>query len=117
MDRVIKANRLKDDDLVEALCSRAETLADLERSTEGIPDAEEAVRVGPAMPRSWMCREILDSQAGASGKAVSDYAKALSLGADPFMTHYRRGHARFYLGHLEQAAQTSPRLSRTLSGS
>ena len=105
VDRVIKANRLKDDDLVEALCSRAETLADLERSTEGIPDAEEAVRVGPAMPRSWMCRGNLGFASGRFGKAVSDYTKALSLGADPFMTHYRRGHARFYLGHLEQAAQ------------
>lgn len=100
----IAEGRLKGDDLAEALCHRGETLADLGRPADGMADAQEAVRVAPALPRAWQCRGNLLFANGEFARAVPDYTKALGLGGDPFEAYHRRGHARFYAGQFPAAA-------------
>jgi lipoprotein NlpI len=97
--------RLSGDDLAETLCDRAEALADRGRPAEGLKDAAEAVRVAPELGRAWHCRGNVHFAAADFARAVADFTKGMSLGADVFMGLYRRGHARFYQGQYEQAAQ------------
>lgn len=104
LSATIGEQRLKGDDLAEALCHRAEVLADLGRAEQGLPDAVEAVRVAPALPRVWQCRGNLHFATRDFMRAIPDYTRALGLGGEAFEAYYRRGHARFYAGQFEAAA-------------
>ncbi len=104
LNGTIGEQRLKGDDLAEALCHRAELFVDLDRPAEGMPDAQEAVRTAPALPRVWQCRANVLFANREFARAIADYTKALGLGGEPFETFHRRGHARFYAGQFEAAA-------------
>lgn len=104
LSTTIAEAKLSGEDLAEALCSRAETLADSGKAARGLPDAQEAVRVAPAFGRAWQCRGNLLFGTGEYTKAVPDYTKALGLGHDAFMSYYKRGLARYYAGQYEAAA-------------
>jgi lipoprotein NlpI len=103
--QTIADGRLSGDDLAEALCDRAEALADRGRPAEGLTDAAEAVRIAPELGRAWHCRGNMHFANAEFARAITDFTKGMTLGADPFMALYRRGHARFYQGQFEQAAQ------------
>jgi lipoprotein NlpI len=102
--QTIADGRLSGDDLAEALCDRAEALADRGRAPEGLKDAAEAVRIAPELGRAWHCRGNLHFANADFTRAIADFTKGMSLGAEPFMALYRRGHARYYQGQFEQAA-------------
>ncbi|MFT3953719.1 MAG: DUF3857 domain-containing protein [Piscinibacter sp.] len=100
----IAEGKLQGEDLAEALCTRAETLADNGKAAQGMADAQEAVRVAPALARAWQCRGNLLFATGEFARAVPDYTKSLGLGGEAFFNFYRRGHARFYAGQFDAAA-------------
>lgn len=102
--KTLDSGRLAGDDLVEALCTRAESLADLERGSEGMKDAQAAVKAGAQLGRSWRCRGNLSYAVGDFSAAIADYSRALALDDDAFTNLYKRGQARFYEGKLELAA-------------
>ncbi len=99
------SGRLAGEDQAEALCDRAEGLADLGRAADGLADAVEAVRIAPALPRAWMCRANLYFDNRDFARAIPDYNRALSLGHSASEVHYHRGLARFYNDQLAQAAE------------
>lgn len=109
--KTIAGGKLKGTDLAEALCARAEAYADTERFEEGRRDANEAVRIAPSLPRAYGCRGNVYFASGDLQRSVADYTKALTLGETRAMILYRRGHARFYLGNLEQATEDFARAS------
>lgn len=111
LDKVIEATgktlaerTLTGDDLAEVLCERAEALTDRGEVTAALKDAEQAVTVAPSLGRAHECRANSHFVLGNFQLAITGYTKALSLGADPFQSLYRRGHARFYAGLYEAAA-------------
>ncbi|NTV11877.1 MAG: tetratricopeptide repeat protein, partial [Zoogloea sp.] len=110
--RTIAAGRLSGEDLAGAYCDRAEALADIGKADEGMKDAQEAVRLAPEFSRAWECRGNLYFDNGDFAKAIPDLNKALGLGADEFSSFYRRGHARFYLGKLPEAAEDFAKAAR-----
>lgn len=101
---VIKAAKLTGEDLAEALCTRAESRADLGDPAAGLPDALEAVRIAPGSPRALQCRASLHWHGGEFAKAAADYTQALGVADDGAGVLHRRGHARFYDGKLDLAA-------------
>lgn len=102
--KTIQAGTLSGEDLAEALCTRAELLADLERPAEGLKDAEEAVRIAPSLARAWMCRGTLYADNQQFERSLPDLTKALTLGASDSGVYMRRGLSRYYLGKLAEAA-------------
>ncbi|MFN0184338.1 MAG: DUF3857 domain-containing protein [Aquabacterium sp.] len=100
----INGGRLSGDDLAEALCTRAESLADLERAAEGLPDAQRAVKEAPQFGRGYSCRGSVLYATGEFAAAIGDFSRALALNEDVFSHLYKRGQARFFLGQFEQAA-------------
>lgn len=102
--QAIAGSSLAGDDLAEALCSRAEALSELGRTADGVKDAQAAVGAAPALARAWQCRGNLDWSNGDFAQATTDFGKALTLGLNPYDAYLRRGHARFYEGRLQQAA-------------
>ncbi|MBI5899334.1 MAG: hypothetical protein HZB40_08935 [Rhodocyclales bacterium] len=102
--KTIAEGRLNGEDLAEAHCSRAETLADLGTPDEGMKDAERAIQLAPQFWRARQCRGNLHFSLGEFAKADSDFSKALALGGEPDI-YYRRGHARFYQGRIAEAAE------------
>ncbi|MED5618529.1 DUF3857 domain-containing protein [Ideonella sp. BN130291] len=102
--RAIRGEQLSGDDLAEALCDRAEALAERGRADAGLADANEAVRVAPVSGRAYQCRANLLFAKGEFAQAVPDYSRALSLGQEAYGVLYRRGHARFYAGQYDAAA-------------
>jgi len=103
--QAIAGGQLTEDDLADALCTRAEALAARGRVVEGLADARQAVAEAPVLGRAWLCRADLLFASGEFDAAVPDYGRALSLGVDPFGALYRRGHARFYAGDYEAAGR------------
>ena len=103
--KAIAGGQLGGDDLAAALCLRAEAQAALGNAALAAKDAEEAVRVAPALAQAWFCHGNASLSAGESAKAAADFRKALVLGYPAADAYYRRGHARFYEGKLEQAAE------------
>ena len=102
--RAINSGRLTGEDLVEALCLRAESFADLGDMALGLVDAEAAVLQAPESARARECRGNLNFANGRFDAAVADYSRALVLGHDAARGHYRRGIARYYQGRLDLAA-------------
>jgi lipoprotein NlpI/transglutaminase-like putative cysteine protease len=102
-DRTVSSGRLKGSDLVEALCRRAETWADLGEPGKGMADAEEAVKQGPAQSRAWECRGNLLRDNGEFARSIADYTRALALGASDGIVFQARGVSRFYLGNYLEA--------------
>lgn len=102
--RAIQSGRLSGEDLIEALCLRAESLADLGEVALGLVDAEAAVQRAPESARARECRGHLNFANGRFDAAVADYSRALVLGDDAAKGHYRRGIARYYQGRLDLAA-------------
>jgi tetratricopeptide (TPR) repeat protein len=103
--QAIASGQLTDDDLADALCTRAEALAARGRVAEGLADARQAVAEAPVLGRAWLCRADLLFASGEFAAAVPDYGRALSLGVDAFGALYRRGHARFYAGEYDAAGR------------
>jgi transglutaminase-like putative cysteine protease/tetratricopeptide (TPR) repeat protein len=101
----IDGEQLSGDDLAEALCDRAEALAERGRVDDGLSDARNAVAAAPVSGRAHQCRANLLFAHGDFAAAVPDYTKALTLGQEAGGVLYRRGHARFYAGQYEAAAQ------------
>lgn len=102
--QAIDGEQLSGDDLAQALCDRAEALADRGRAAEGLKDAQQALQVAPVLGRAFQCRANLLFASGAFAQAVPDYTRALSLGQEAYGVLYRRGHARFYAGDYSAAA-------------
>lgn len=113
--KTIQAGRIQGDNLAEAYCDRAESLADLDRAEEGMKDAMEAVRLAPHLGLAWQCRANLHFALGNFNAAVLDYSKALALGSDEFRVLYRRGLARFYQGKLAEAANDFENATKSVS--
>lgn len=109
--RAIAGGQLQGEDLVEALCARAEAQSDLGNPVLGLVDAEEAVKRGPGLARSWDCRGNLNFSNARFDQAVSDFSRFLALGGDAFHGLYRRGVARYYQGQLAKAADDFARAS------
>ncbi len=102
--KAINSGRLKGDDLAEAYCSRATSLADYEQPIEGLKDAKEAVRIAPAFARAWACRGELNFDNGKFNESIADFTTALSLGYDEFSIYYKRGQAKYFLNDYAVAA-------------
>ncbi|MEW6704040.1 MAG: DUF3857 domain-containing protein [Pseudomonadota bacterium] len=100
----IESEQLSGEDLAEALCERAEALAERGRPLQGLHDAEQAVQVAPVSGRAHECRGHLLFANGEFAQAVPAYTKALTLGQEAYAVLYRRGHARFYAGDYRAAA-------------
>ena len=100
----IVGSALTGDDLAEALCSRAEALAELGRFAEAQQDTLAAGLAAPALARSWQCQANVNWSNGDFAQAETGFGKALTLGLRPYEAYLRRGQARFYAGRLEQAA-------------
>jgi transglutaminase-like putative cysteine protease/tetratricopeptide (TPR) repeat protein len=100
----IDSEQISGDDLAEALCDRAEALAERGRVADGLQDALRAAAEAPASGRAFQCRANLLFADGQFARAVPDYTKALTLGQDAYSALYRRGHARFYAGAYAAAA-------------
>lgn len=103
--RQLREGKLAGADLANGLCSRAEALADLGRPAEGLKDALEAVKVSQQSGRAHQCLANLHFISGDFARAAAQYTRALPLSDDTFDAYYRRGHARFYEGKLELAAE------------
>ncbi|MBV8626244.1 MAG: DUF3857 domain-containing protein [Herbaspirillum sp.] len=102
-DRAIAGGRLKGNDLVEALCRRAEVRADMDQAPLGLADAEQAVRLAPAVPRAWECRGHLLRDSGEFARSIPDYTRALALGGEEASLLQSRGISRFFLGKYDEA--------------
>lgn len=102
--KVIEAGRLDGEDLAGALCRRAESLADLGRAEEGLPDAERAVQIAPGFGDALACRGNVRWALGDFAGAAADFTEALSLEADGADLLARRARARFFEGRYPQAA-------------
>jgi transglutaminase-like putative cysteine protease len=103
--RGIDAGRLTGEDLAEALCDRAEAHSDLGRPEDGLKDAQSAVKEAPNHARAYECRGNLYFALGEMPRAVADYTRAISLDPAQPAAFYRRGHARYYSGQYQQAAE------------
>jgi lipoprotein NlpI len=105
ISKAIDSGRLQGEDLAEAYCTRATSLADMEKPDEGLKDAEKAVRLAPAFARAWACRGEINFDIGHFDTSISDFTKALSLGYDEFSIYYKRGQAKYFLGKMDEAAE------------
>ena len=103
--KAIAGGQLSGDDLAGALCLRADAQAQLGKLDEALKDAQEAVRIAPALPAAWVCHGNASWARGEFANASADFGKALALGHNPGEAYYRRGQARFFEGKLEQAAE------------
>lgn len=103
--RALANSQLAGEDLVEALCMRAEAQQDLGDGDKALVDAEAAVKQVPQSARAWNCRGNIHFAAGRLDASASDYGRSLILGGDAAGNHYRRGISRYYQGRLEQAAE------------
>ncbi|MBP1314854.1 DUF3857 domain-containing protein [Herbaspirillum sp. 1130] len=102
-DRVIAAGRLRGNDLVEALCRRAEVRAEMDEPAKGMTDAEEAVRQGPSNPRAWECRGHVARDSRDFARSIPDYTRALTLGGNEGSLYQSRGISRFFMGKYQEA--------------
>ncbi len=103
--KAIGGGQLSGDDLAQSLCLRAEAQAELGHAAEALKDAQEAVRQAPSLGAAWLCQGNVNWSRGEFAAAAAGYGKALALGASTADTYYRRGHARFFAGQLEPAAE------------
>jgi transglutaminase-like putative cysteine protease/lipoprotein NlpI len=102
--RAIAAGQLVGDDLAQALCLRADAQTGLNRLDLALQDAQEAVRVAPSLAGAWFCRGEVGWARGDFVGADADFGKALVLGQPAADAYYRRGHARFFAGRFDAAA-------------
>jgi lipoprotein NlpI/transglutaminase-like putative cysteine protease len=102
--QAMAGDRLQGEDRAEALCTRAESRADLGEAAAALADAMEAVRVAPQSPRVWQCRSHVYFVTGEFARSASDASRAIGLGGDAVNALLRRGQARFYDGQLALAA-------------
>ena len=102
--KAIASGQLAGDDLATALCLRAQARYELGELNAAHSDAQEAVRLAPALALAWMCRGNVQWARGDFAAAAADVSKALALGQAPAEAYFRRGHARFYEGRFELAA-------------
>ena len=102
--KAIASGQLAGDDLAQALCLRADAQTALGRLDPALADAQEAVRVAPSLANAWFCRGNIGWARGDPASAEADFGKALTLGLPAGDAYYRRGHARFYAGKFDAAA-------------
>ncbi|MFM9880200.1 MAG: DUF3857 domain-containing protein [Burkholderiaceae bacterium] len=105
LTKALESGRLTGEDLLDAQCRRAETLVEMGKATEGLKDAQEAVKANPNDAEAYSCRGNVYFGLGDFTRAITDYSKAISLGKAEGHVFYRRGHSRFYNGQLAAAAE------------
>lgn len=100
----LKADTLQGEDRAYVLCDRAAAYYNLGDYSQGLLDAQEAVRIAPSLGRAYQCRADMYAALGTAGKAVEDYTKSISLGEEASDAFYARGRARAYVGQFASAA-------------
>lgn len=113
LTKSLESGRLIGEDLLEAQCSRAETLVEMGKATEGLRDAQEAVKANPNEAEAYSCRGNVYFGLRDYTRAIADYSKAISLGKADGHVLYRRGHARFYNGQLAAASEDFAKASQS----
>lgn len=101
--RAIAVGKLKDDDLADAYCDRADAYADMNKGTEALREAQLAVKTAPNSSSAYNCRASAWFVLGDYARAIADYSRAITLGGTDTMPYYRRGQAKFYAGQLSGA--------------
>jgi len=86
------------------LCLRAEAQIELNRLDPALKDADEAVRVAPSLAAAWFCHGNVAWARSDFATADTDFGKALVLGQPAAEAYYRRGHARYFAGRFDAAA-------------
>ncbi|RNC64545.1 MAG: DUF3857 domain-containing protein [Desulfuromonadales bacterium] len=104
VNRSIADGKLTGDDLAMALCLRAVALSSLGRPTEGLNDAQQAVKQAAQSGHSWSCLGYVQYRLGEFAKAEAAFSRALPLVDEPAEIYSGRGMANFYAGRLEKAA-------------
>jgi len=102
--KAIAAGQLGGDDLAQALCLRAQAQIELNQLDAALEDAQEALRVGPTYAGAWFCHGNASWARADHAGAETDFGKALVLGWSAADAYYRRGHARFFAGKFDAAA-------------
>lgn len=108
IDRIsttIDSGKLDGESLSDALCDRAEARSGIRQYEQAMQDANQAVRLSPALARAWQCRGAIQLDTGAFMAALPDLNKALNLGANVATIARYRGIARFQLGQFREAEQ------------
>ena len=100
----IAGGQLGGDDLAQALCVRSESQARLGRLPEALKDAQEAVKVAPALAEAWFCQGEAHWAQGEFGAADTEFGKALVYGHEAGDVYFQRGLARLFGDRIEQAA-------------
>lgn len=100
----IEGGQLAGEDLADALCARADALAERGQAAAGLDDARRAVQEAPVHGPAQACLGRALFAAGRFADAVPAWTRALTLGEDAGAALYQRGHARFYAGDLGAAA-------------
>lgn len=103
VSKSIEEGKLQGDDLADAYCLRATANLDLDKTEEGLKDAQLAVKTAPHLAESYNCRASAWFSLGDYPRSIADYSKAISLGKNDWNAYYRRGQARFYNGLLPAA--------------
>jgi lipoprotein NlpI len=112
-DRLLAGGQLVGEDLAMALCSRAAARVDLGAPVEGLNDALAAVREAELSGYAWLCLGNVQFALGEFAKANAAFTRALPLVDAPEGVTFRRGHARFYAGRLDEAAVDFARTAAT----
>lgn len=101
--KTLESGVLADDDLADALCSRAFANLMLERIELALADVNTAVLKAPQSATAWECRGNFNFSRGEFNTSISDFGRALVLGLDPAWAYYRRALARYYAGQFDRA--------------
>jgi lipoprotein NlpI/transglutaminase-like putative cysteine protease len=107
----IKSGKLTGNDLAAAYCARGSAQSDLGKADDALRDANEALKLAPNATKLLFCRAEIYFQAGAFGKSVADYARAITLGATGPEAFHHRGISAYYAGNLDDAADDLARAS------
>ena len=102
--KAIAGGQQAGDDLAQALCLRADAQTALNHLDAALQDVQEAVRNAPSLANAWFCHGNLSWARGDFASAETDFGKALVLGLPAGDAYYRRGHARFFAGKFDAAA-------------
>jgi transglutaminase-like putative cysteine protease/tetratricopeptide (TPR) repeat protein len=102
--KAIAGGQLSGDDLAQALCVRADAQTVLGRLDAALTDVQEAVRIAPSLAGAWFCHGNVSWARGDFARAEADFGQALVLGQPAGDAYYRRGHARFFAGKFDAAA-------------
>jgi lipoprotein NlpI len=92
-------------DRADALCLRAQGLANLDRLDEAARDAADALRLDERSAAVWDCQGAVAWRQGDLARADAAFTRALSLGADAADVLTQRGLVRLLQQRFDAAAQ------------